>query len=301
VTVKRSPRPRDADYLTSVRQLGCCVASSDCIGDAQSHHAGVRPGIALKADDYTAIAFCVYHHDVWHAASGPFKTMDKAARRAWCDDRIAETQRRVFGEARMPATGTGAVQGPDHYSWKGDSAAPMTKRARAQRRYVLGQCVRCLKPATERHHIDEDTGNNIPANIELLCRRCHMKVDGRLDKLVERLPSIWETNRRPDRACRLCGRVSPPKRMWKDRCHRCHEYFRRNGVERPTVRARPEPKECLICGQLSAKQKRSRCTRCYRYLSNNGVDRPVDLGHGLRGKRRGHGRSAPVGLPPRGR
>ena len=36
----------------------------------------------------------------------------------------------------------------------------------------------------ERHHIDGNTANNKPGNIAFLCRRCHMREDGRLDAVL---------------------------------------------------------------------------------------------------------------------
>lgn len=71
-------------------------------------------------------------------------------------------------------------RGENHYAWKGDAALPTTKRLRAQARYELGDCESCGAQATDRHHKDGDTGNNVPENIAILCRRCHMTIDGRL-------------------------------------------------------------------------------------------------------------------------
>jgi hypothetical protein len=74
------------------------------------------------------------------------------------------------------------VRGERHPAWKGDAAPANTKRERAQRRFPLGPCERCGKPATDRHHKDADTGNNSPENVQILCRTCHMELDGRLEK-----------------------------------------------------------------------------------------------------------------------
>lgn len=74
----------------------------------------------------------------------------------------------------------GVPRGPDHKAWKGDAARIEAKRARAQRMFPLGKCELCDKPAVDRHHKDGDTGNNKPKNVQRLCRRCHMKTDGRL-------------------------------------------------------------------------------------------------------------------------
>jgi hypothetical protein len=70
--------------------------------------------------------------------------------------------------------------GPDHHAWKGDAASVRTGRTRAERMYPdVKPCERCGERG-ERHHRDENTLNNAPANIAWLCRRCHMSEDGRL-------------------------------------------------------------------------------------------------------------------------
>ena len=52
-------------------------------------------------------------------------------------------------------------------------------RGQARRMYALRPCDRCGGEARDRHHADGDCRNNDPANIQILCRRCHMQVDGR--------------------------------------------------------------------------------------------------------------------------
>lgn len=76
-------------------------------------------------------------------------------------------------------------RGPSHYAWKGDAASKSSGRERARNRYPLTPCERCGKPGLDRHHVDGNTLNNAPANIQILCRRCHMEVDGRKDLLRE--------------------------------------------------------------------------------------------------------------------
>lgn len=76
-------------------------------------------------------------------------------------------------------------RGESHYAWKGDAASTTTKRERIQKRISLKGvvCESCrVAPATDRHHIDSDPGNNVRENIALLCRRCHMTADGRLER-----------------------------------------------------------------------------------------------------------------------
>lgn len=62
----------------------------------------------------------------------------------------------------------------EHPAYKGDAAKRGNHRARV--RYPdLGACQRCGEPAELRHHVDEDTLNNEPENIEFLCRPCHVE------------------------------------------------------------------------------------------------------------------------------
>lgn len=81
-----------------------------------------------------------------------------------------------------------ARRGSDHAQWRGDEVSVRGGRKRALKAYPnVGPCTRCGAPKAERHHIDENTANNDPSNIAILCRRCHMLVDGRLEA-VRRTP-----------------------------------------------------------------------------------------------------------------
>lgn len=137
---------------------------------------------------------------------------------------------RPFGD--IDARGLTSPRGSEHPDWKGDDARDETKRARAQRMYKLDNalCECCSQvPATDRHHKDDDTGNNERNNLMFLCRRCHMTVDGRLEAFI----NAPDRSPRPPKPCTNCGRPSKPLR--KGRCHTCNEYLRRNGVERPYI------------------------------------------------------------------
>ena len=114
-------------------------------------------------------------------------------------------------------------------NWKGDQALPDSKRGRARRRYRLGPCNRCGKPGVDRHHRDDNTGNNEPENVEILCRRCHMEIDGRL--AIFRSTSASLRGPQPPNVCENCKR--PMKPLRRGRCHACNEYRRRQGRERP--------------------------------------------------------------------
>lgn len=105
-TLKRGPftqtrvkhrRPRegsDPAYLARVRQMPCCAARlSSCEGTAvDAHHAGPRPGVAMKAHDRTAVPLCRHHHQRFHDAAHPFRRWSKAMRREWQDEQIRITQ-----------------------------------------------------------------------------------------------------------------------------------------------------------------------------------------------------------------
>ena len=75
--------------------------------------------------------------------------------------------------------------GSDHHGWKGDAASEKAGRARALRKFSGGTCVACGSARGERHHVDGDTLNNDASNVVLLCRRCHMSADGRLESFVD--------------------------------------------------------------------------------------------------------------------
>jgi hypothetical protein len=122
-------------------------------------------------------------------------------------------------------------RGESHYAWKGDAAQPITKRQRAQKMYALGACDGCGKPATDRHHKDGDTGNNVASNIGLLCRRCHMTEDGRLESLRALGRANGEKRRLPPRPCSRCAKLVTV--FWYGECGACNEYRRRNGASRP--------------------------------------------------------------------
>jgi hypothetical protein len=93
----------------------------------------------------------------------------------------------------------------------------------------IGDCERCGVPATDRHHKDGDTWNNERSNLEFLCRRCHMQVDGRM--LAFESHSASKRGHQPPNQCVNCNRYMKPLR--RGRCHACNEYLRRRGAERP--------------------------------------------------------------------
>ena len=73
-------------------------------------------------------------------------------------------------------------RGASHYAWLGSKVSVKGGRSRALRLFKdVGPCVMCGAIRSERHHVDGNTANNEPANVVVVCRRCHMRADGRLD------------------------------------------------------------------------------------------------------------------------
>ena len=128
-----------------------------------------------------------------------------------------------------------------HYCWKGENASPTSKRKRAQRRYPMGPCEQCGKPGRDRHHINGDINNNRPDNIAILCRRCHMQADGRMD-LGGGL-AMLEHVRERERSARYC--------------HNGHEFTEENTYRRPD---RPQTRGCRRCRADAEARRRARLT-----------------------------------------
>ena len=78
-------------------------------------------------------------------------------------------------------------RGTEHHAWIGDSASIKSGRCRAERIFDIQPCEMCGESAKriDRHHKDGDTRNNERSNIKFLCRRCHMREDGRTEKLID--------------------------------------------------------------------------------------------------------------------
>ncbi len=75
--------------------------------------------------------------------------------------------------------------GANNPMWKGNAASKVAGQIRAQHWFPSGPCEKCGSLNGERHHKDTNTLNNDPSNVEMLCRRCHMLEDGRLERLCE--------------------------------------------------------------------------------------------------------------------
>lgn len=156
---------------------------------------------------------------------------------------------------------------------------PENGRRTARRLYpIIGDCERgCGDKAVERHHIDGDTTNNVRSNVLFLCRRCHMKEDGRLDTFME--TSRSKRGYLPPQPCVNCGAMVT--RRWHGQCHSCNEYERRRGVKRPYKEdgriekmAVTHALPCKRCGRRAdvvGNPIKGYCKSCYTYLHRNGL------------------------------
>lgn len=139
-----------------------------------------------------ARGWCRKHYNRWHSTG----TTDQAKRR------YARGQASPF--------------------WKAGDITVSSGRSRAQKAFVLGSCKSCGAKATDRHHIDGDTSNNSAENIMKLCRRCHMRIDGRGKKMAEW--SLINNQPQPPKPCSSCGTDYKPLR--RGMCSKCYEKLR---------------------------------------------------------------------------
>ena len=80
----------------------------------------------------------------------------------------------------------------------------------------------------ERHHHDSNEFNNAPDNVLVCCRRCHMVVDGRIDRAVRRALQI--NQRKRDAApthCSVCEEQLIPGKIRNGMCKICDQRVRR--------------------------------------------------------------------------
>ena len=76
-----------------------------------------------------------------------------------------------------------AQMGENNSVWKGDQAKRNSGRLRAHRLYPeLGDCEVCGEKAAHRHHVNRNTFDNSPENIQFLCVRCHGAAHRRLER-----------------------------------------------------------------------------------------------------------------------
>lgn len=197
----------------------------------------------------------------------------KAACRCECGtERQVSINSLTSGRSKSCCCGRNTPKGESNRAWKGDNARAETKRARCQRAYKLDKCEKCDSPATDRHHKDRDTGNNVRENISFLCRSCHMKEDGRLEALKKAGAESSKRRIKPPKPCSVCALPSKP--TWKGKCHRCDMYYRKTGRDwTPDVGKPMPPRSCVVCTKLTDRPAKGRCHACYEFWRRNGKER----------------------------
>ncbi len=115
-------------------------------------------------------------------------------------------------------------------NWKGNCARDETKRARIARRVIMSDCENCGHKGYDRHNKSGDLNNYLSENFMILCRKCCMEKDGRLESFKElaKLPKIYL--RKEPVECRICHEIK--KHHSHGRCKNCDNYFRNHGIER---------------------------------------------------------------------
>jgi hypothetical protein len=100
--------------------------------------------------------------------------------------------------------------------FKGDDALEKAARQRSKKVIpILEDCEICGGTATDRHHKDGNVWNNDRSNLQQLCRKCHMTIDGRL-ALLPYIPL-----KKDPRPCAVCSRPSNPHR--RGMCQACYK------------------------------------------------------------------------------
>ena len=133
---------------------------------------------------------------------------------------------------------------------------------------LCGRLVPRGNPQRDVHHVDADHWNGSPENIKVLCRRCHMTLDGRLANLVARN----EGGRKPVgiKTCPVCGknftRSSPSKLARVTYCSQhCNAVARERRIA--AGKRTGTNRVCLACGTtfyVGPSERGAFCTRdCY--------------------------------------
>lgn len=86
----------DSDYTDWLRRQPCnqCGRQAGC----DPHHR-TGAGVALRSHDHEAMPMCRICHTKFHAASGPFREMNKQARRDYQDEAIERCRRSYSSKA----------------------------------------------------------------------------------------------------------------------------------------------------------------------------------------------------------
>jgi hypothetical protein len=110
-----------------------------------------------------------------------FGYMPSSSKRKYCSASCVWKGRKQSPEHIANRTKDGEM----HQNWKGNDIAVRSGRTRALRKFPIpDRCEKCRRVGRlDRHHKDDNTANNERSNISFLCRKCHMTVDGRINRM----------------------------------------------------------------------------------------------------------------------
>lgn len=129
--------------------------------------------------------------------------------------------------------------GSGNPNWRGDTNNVRTGRTRAYRWFKSQRpCEECGDKESERHHVDGNPLNNVTENIKWLCRRHHMKADGRTKRLLRAAHESHKLNGRwsiKHTKCVRCG-TTEVRHHRKGLCRACdsarrYKRYVKNGWE----------------------------------------------------------------------
>lgn len=139
-----------------------------------------------------------------------------------------------------------AHTGEGHPLWKGDRIeTKVGGRTRCQKMFKITPCERCGKPGRDRHHKDGNTKNNVPSNVQILCRRCHMIIDGRLGRFVAAGAPTRTARATTMKTCVACK--CDTLKTTHNRCKTCYDHLWRYGKD-------PTEKTLALRAKLRAKR-----------------------------------------------
>lgn len=179
----------------------------------------------------------------------------------------------------------------------------------------IGLCELCGIKATERHHKDANTFNNVRENIMFLCHRCHtledgramrlavcqgtrgadhrhwkgdaVKIEARMDRAQKDFPVLGKCESCPDAATdrrHIDGNIKHSSRdNLRFLCRRCCmvedgrlEELKRVAAENSQRQLAKPNVPCVNCGSSATRARWfGRCRACSEYTRRNGVERPT--------------------------
>jgi hypothetical protein len=157
------------------------------------------------------------------------------------------------------------------HNWKGELASESSKRQRGRRKYkIKDKCERCGRKAKDVWHKNNNLDDNSEENLQSLCRRCRMELDGTLDSIKH-----WSKNNprcKDSELCCNCGKEE--KYLTQKRCHTCYCYFLTHNIDRKNGNNRAKnPVPCIVCGKVIKQPAKGKCHTCYEFFRRNGFER----------------------------